>query len=56
MDRMGEEFGRADDMMIDCLKEFYTSFKGLQDNVAQMGHFVGKWDNLNKNHTATDTV
>ena len=55
LDAMGSDLRRADDMMIDCLKEFYTSFKGLQSNVAEMGQFVGKLDDLNKHYT-TDIV
>ena len=56
LDKMREEFGRADDMMIDCLKEFYTSFKGLQNNMVKMGQYVGKLDDLNKSYTTTSTV
>ena len=56
LDKMREEFGRADDMMITCLKEFYTSFKGLQENMAKMGQYVGKLDHLNKSYTTTSTV
>ena len=56
LDKMAEEFQRADDMLINCLKEFYSSFRELQNNTAQMGHFVGMLDNLNKNYTPTDTV
>ena len=56
LDKMREEFGRADDMMIDCLKEFYTSFKGLQNNMVKMGQYVGKLDDLNKSYTTSGTV
>ena len=56
LDNMGEEFRGADNMMIDCLREFYNSFKSLQKNMVDMGDFVGKLDALNKNYTTTNTV
>ena len=56
LDRMGDDFRRADDMMINCLKEFHTSFKNLQNNVEEMGRFVGKLDDLNKNYTHPTSI
>ena len=53
LNRIGEEFKRADDVMVDCLKEFYISFKGLQKNMSQMEQFVGRLDGIAKEHTVS---